>query len=281
MKIKRQQKFSLIELLVVIAIIAIVCGVLLPALAQARAKGQSVGCLGQLRQLGAANLGYSLDNGSYYSPYSEVSSYAAATYPYRHWWGLQTLGGNIKFNEGGYLSSYLGSGAKILICPAAASVVNLDGNDGGSYGYNANGVGGTGYLQMTAAKPKSATDKTEFGKSVKMSQVRRPAQLIMFGDTVNAGGMTTVTALRATDRIYGPDSFAYMHFRHSLRANVSWADGHISSEKCDWAATSGKYALPLLGKTQVGFVRSESSTLAADHTYYDTLGRANPLENAL
>lgn len=58
----RESGFTLIELLVVIAIIAVLAGLLLPALAKAKEQGKKAACMNDLRQIGVATTLYAQDN---------------------------------------------------------------------------------------------------------------------------------------------------------------------------------------------------------------------------
>src|SRR4029079_6143522 len=66
--IQRRKAFTLVELLVVIGIIAVLIGVLMPALQKAKEAGQVIACASQMRQIGMAMQMYVADWKGTYPP---------------------------------------------------------------------------------------------------------------------------------------------------------------------------------------------------------------------
>ncbi|QDU70532.1 type II secretion system protein [Mucisphaera calidilacus] len=68
----RQQAFTLIELLVVISILALLIGLLLPALGKARARAQDLQCVTGIRSLGQSLMVYTMDYDGYFGRYDHL-----------------------------------------------------------------------------------------------------------------------------------------------------------------------------------------------------------------
>jgi prepilin-type N-terminal cleavage/methylation domain-containing protein/prepilin-type processing-associated H-X9-DG protein len=234
---KSRRAFTLIELLVVIAIIAILVSLLIPAVGAAKQKTRKIKCISNVRQLGMAFIAYADDHAQQLPPFNSGGPYKDPVTPHNqtNWWYRI-------ISEQGYIVSVTNKNG-IWRCPNVPVEDMDDFFEERMEGYGP--VENTGHVPGLRSILTYALDSA--GKTVgslRLSQIKRPSEIWMVGDigkpkddTLSLANFPNGGYYRTDVATFPPNPQGLWNgipqkqpgFRHGLKANVCFVDGHVET----------------------------------------------------
>ena len=273
--------FTLVELLVVVGVLAVLVGLLLPALAKARRAAVAVACESNLHQIALAVLNYAGTNhGAVQLQPILVNDAGGGATRYVNYYVDNTGPVITDFDlRGGLLSPYLNTNTFAALtvweCPAAVDLRHPDLASAAVNRYPPGGYenamltnvcyGFNPYLQPAIRNPLNGRP---IPRRNKLSQIALPGQTVLCADAA-AVDYYAGTIVRDAEQTTPYGSFAgypTFHGRHDGRGGVAWVDGHVTLEPVNLTVRS--YAMQAdtgpYRKFRVGFLTPDCHDAVAD-----------------